>query len=87
VEHVGLLSWGPLDRLIISGRARKGARGYALWANSAIVMPAIPKETTLERLSGEMRATPTERTANAKANTAGHTSSWSLVIQFGMIPT
>lgn len=31
-----------------------------------------------------MRATPTESTANTSANTAGQTSSWSLVIQFGM---
>lgn len=48
-------------------------------------MPAIPNATTLDRLSGDVRATPTESTANTKANTAGQTSSWSLVIQFGMI--
>ena len=50
-----------------------------------MVMPAIPKETALERLSGDEKATPTESTANPTANTAGHTSSWSLVIQLGMI--
>jgi hypothetical protein len=48
-------------------------------------MPANPKDTTLERLSGAKNAVPTESTVNTVANTAGHTSSWSLVVQFGMI--
>jgi hypothetical protein len=48
-------------------------------------MPANPKDTTLERLSGDKNAVPTESTVNTVAITAGHTSSWSLVIQLGMI--
>jgi len=48
-------------------------------------MPASPKDTTLERLSGDMKAVPTESTVNTVAITAGHTSSLSLYQKVGMI--